>query len=274
MNGPEAARDENGDPESLNQPDLPKRRRRLLILGIVGGALALLAIAAIVWATRKEDSPPASPPPAETTEQEDETPAIKCKPDENKEATKQIFCSDDMGIKLTVPGWFMGTLAKGKNYNLYAYDFDKNESVVVGQSELVYEATYNDPKNSEMANVYKLLIAKTPLVSRSGPCFAQCYFDSQTKTLYEDKTGFEDTKLSLGRELESVTVDGTKFFKGVIGDAGDYNVTYLGVIGNNVIEITLQSTTYLGETSEPYAVDRDQIFIDFDNLLKTFQVLD
>jgi hypothetical protein len=233
------------------------KRKSLPILGLAAGLAALAAVTVILWVTNGKENAPTSQ--IETADQDSGT-KITCGADENEKAGKGVFCSEAIGVKLRVPDLFKGKLARGENYDLYDKD-----GAAVGQSELVFEATVKDPADSDMANTYRLIIARTPLVSRQGPCFDPCEFDSKTRTLYAGETG---------KEAESVTVDGIKFFKGVIGDGGDYIVTYMGVVGDKVIEITLISGTYLGPGEEKHSVNQEKLFIDFDKLVKTLRALD
>jgi hypothetical protein len=250
--------------------------------------LALIAVAALLgvvcWVafnnfkhaskvTSDKDTPQVTAKP---------TPKKACAADETTAATNGIFCSEDIGIKFTVPTIFKGKLTKVDNYKVSQGTIDPSTSTSAGTSESVYSAQLSGNDN------FTFSVAKEPLRSGYVDVFnmlSGTYFNKDSGTLnnINGPTSYYDSKTntttktgtySVGELVPSFTVGGTRFYKGSNGDAGTQIVTYFGVIKNKIIKIQLKNQGYIGDPAkDPTTIKADGVFTQLDEAVKKLQVL-
>jgi len=197
-------------------------------------------------------------------------------------ASNGIFCSEDVGIKFTVPTVFKGKLVKADNYEIFHGPIDQHPGAKAGMSELVFSASISGTDN------FTFSIAKEPLQSGYvGVYYAlqNAYLDKESRVLsqvitptnqYDSKTGIttETGEYTLGKPVPSLAIDGVRFYKMLNGDAGMRSSTYLAIIKDKVVKIELKHGAYMGdEANDPSTIDADVVFDEFDSMLKNLQVL-
>lgn len=205
-----------------------------------------------------------------------------CAGGENTVAEKSIFCSKEIGIKLTVPSVFAGKFTKIDDYEVFQGSLDPNEKKTAGQSENTYRATISGSDN------FTFTIAKEPL--RTGyvdvPYKLQnTYYDQVTGDLTLIKapeTHFDSMSnkmmtsgsYSKSEVVPSFTADGIRFFKATSGDAGQTETAYFAVINNKIVKISLKHSAYMGDSAnDPATIDEAKIFDELDKSIKTLKTI-
>lgn len=204
-----------------------------------------------------------------------------CSDKENVAAEAGTFCSEDVGIKLAVPSIFENKLTKAANYEVFEGPLGIKDKKSAGTSEQVYQAVLNGDDN------FTLTIAQEPLRTGYvgvGHLLQNAYFDRATGelTLVKGKTVTYDAvtdtyqtsgEFSKGDVVPSFVVDGIRFFKGQIGDAGTVENTYLGVVNGKIVKISLKHVSYMGNPADdPSTIDADPVFDELDKAVKSLKV--
>lgn len=210
------------------------------------------------------------------------TPKAFCSDGENAAAEKGVFCSEEMGIKFSVPSIFVDKLTKLDNYPVYEGSLDYREKKEAGFSELAYHAVVTGNDN------FSLTIAKEPL--RSGDVglyhmLQGTYFDQATGELtgvngptsqYDSATDSYTWSggFSKGETVPSFDVDGIRFYKTSSGDAGTMEIAYLAVINNKIIKIHLGHSAYMGDpANDPTTIDADKVSAELEQSIKSLKFL-
>jgi hypothetical protein len=206
-----------------------------------------------------------------------------CAGTQNTAAEKGVFCSEELGVKVTVPSIFTNKLVKAANYEVFknpTLNPDSKQSA--GMSENVYSAAISGNDN------FTFTIAQEPL--RTGyvgvsHMLQNTYYDQADATLtlvksptrhYDSATGTYTTtgSYSKGEVVPSFTADGVRFFKGTVGDAGQTENTYFGVVKGKIIKISLKHTGYMGDPShDPSTINADNVFAELDTAVKALKVV-
>jgi len=250
--------------------------------GSVHVAITVVLVIALIWALGfvfwnsflKKDA---------TVSQTENKPKTEdfCSSGENVMAENGIFCSKEIGIKLTTPSIFAKKLAKIDNYEVFEGSLDPNTKKNAGTSENVYRSTISGNDN------FTFTIAQEPL--RIGYIglynkLQNSYYDQTTGnlTLVNTPTNHYDSatdtfatsgNYSKGEEVPSFSVDGVRFFKGSNGDAGQIENGYFGVINNKIVKISLKYTGYMGDPADdPTTIDASKVFDELDKSIKTLKV--
>jgi len=204
-----------------------------------------------------------------------------CSSGENTTADDGTFCSEEIGIKFTIPSIFAKKLAKTSNYEVFEGSLDPNTKKNAGSSENVYSAAISGYDN------FTLTIAQEPL--RTGYVgvadrLQNTYFDQATGELtlvttptshYDSATNTYTTSgaYSKGETTASFSVDSTRFFKGTSGDAGQTEITYFGVINSKIVKISLKNEGYIGDPAkDPSTVDAGKVFDELDKSINSLKI--
>lgn len=211
------------------------------------------------------------------------TPKAFCSDGENIAAEKGVFCSEEIGIKFTVPVILTNKVTKSREYPVYKGPLDYNAKQDAGMSEIVYAASVTGNDN------FVFTIAKESL--RSGylevhHALQNVYFDERTGEFslvntpiraYDSATDSftQSGEYSMGEALPSFDVGGVKFYKGTDGDAGMIQNVYLAVINNKIVKIQLVHSGRLGgpDTNDPTTIDTDKVFAELEQSIKSLKVL-
>lgn len=206
-----------------------------------------------------------------------------CTGAQNTAAEKGVFCSKEIGIKVTVPSIFTNKLAKATNYEVFknsSLNPDSKQSA--GMSENVYSAAIKGNDN------FTFTIAQEPLRTGYvgvGHLLQNTYYDQADANLtlvksptsyYDSTTGTSTTTGSYGKGevVPSFTADGVRFFKGSIGDAGQTEITYFGVVNGKIVKISLKHAGYMGDPSrDPSTINADSVFAELDAAVKALKVI-
>lgn len=187
---------------------------------------------------------------------------LGCADNETTAAINGTFCSEDIGIKFTVPSIFKGKLVKADNYEVFQGSIDQHPGVSAGTSELVFSATISGTDN------FTFSIAKEPLRSGYiglGHALQDTYFNKDTDTL---KTSMDD------KLVPSSTVDGVRLFNGQMGDAGLMESTYLAVVSDHIVKIKIKNSGYMGsDETNPTTIDATAVFKELDDAMKNLNIL-
>jgi flagellar basal body-associated protein FliL len=210
------------------------------------------------------------------------TAKVFCSDGENTAAEKGVFCSEEVGVRFTVPTILTNKVAKSRDYPVHKGPLDYNARQDAGMSELVYAASVTGNDN------FVFTIAQEPL--RTGYLdvyqgLQNVYFDEQTTEFslvnmptrtYDSATDSytQQGGYSIGEVLPSFKVDSLKFYKGAGGDAGMIHNVYLAVINKKIIKIQLVHSERLGgpEANNPTTIDADKVFAELEQGVKSLKV--
>jgi hypothetical protein len=206
-----------------------------------------------------------------------------CLKDENITASKGVFCSEEIGIKLAIPSFLTGKLTKVDNYEIFQGGLDYNTRESAGHSERVYRASITGDDN------FTLTIAQEPIRTGFvdvGYKLSSTYYDRETGDLtlvdslgsYYDSTTDKYTPLgntySKGEVVPSFYVDNIRVFEGGLGDAGMVANTYFFVIGKKIVKISLHYSDYMGPVAtDPTTIDADGVFEEFKNSIRNIKTI-
>lgn len=196
-----------------------------------------------------------------------------CTADEDMAATSGVFCAPDMAIKFPVPPIFKGKLIKAANYQVYQGPLNPNAKTNAGAALSVRQAVVGNNT---------LTIAQEPLRTGYVDVYhaqQNTYFDVSTKELSRvnspssryDSTANRTTTtgaFSKGEPVPSFTVNSVRFFECMGGDSGMMQKTYLAVINDKIIKISLKHVGNTGNAAN--ATEEKKIF---DELLKSINAL-
>lgn len=221
---------------------------------------------------------------SQVTEQKITPPSSKkfCLKDENLTASKGVFCSEEIGIKFTIPNFFAGKLRQVDNFEVFQGGLDYHARESAGFSEKTYSANISGNDH------FTLTIAREPLRTgylNVGHANTNTYYDQDTGDLtlvkypsitYDSTT--ETTTLSGSYEKADVVpsfyVSSVRIFKGTIGDAGVLQNNYIGVIKNKLVTISLMHDGYMGDpANDPTTIDANKVFEDFDKSIKNIKII-
>lgn len=205
-----------------------------------------------------------------------------CTVDENVSATKGTFCSEDVGIKLAVPGIFAGKLEKVANYDIFQGGADPSDKKSAGTSESVYSAVINDN------DTFILTISQEPM--RSGyvdfPYLMQpTYFSESTRILsqisspthsYDSKTNKTTTEgeYVIAKDVPSFEVGAVRVYKGGYGDVGQIADAYFMVIKDKIVKITLKQSVVIGAPSDSSSViNQEKVFAELDKSIRSLSYI-
>jgi prepilin-type N-terminal cleavage/methylation domain-containing protein len=174
-------------------------------------------------------------------------------------AENDTFCSEQIGVSVQVPDAFKGKILPIENYTVYTQNTINEEPKIFRVSDTAYEATIKGPNDQ-----YSLTIAKEPLRNFRVKSYRPAFFNRDTKQItYEN-----------GTEVESVTLDGTKFYTYGGGDAGFMNTVYAAVIDSHLVVVSLTSAQQLGDpTTRHYILDVETLFTQFKERIKSLKVV-
>jgi len=214
-----------------------------------------------------------------------ETQQVDAKPCGDDDAIMEkdgFFCSDQIGIRLAIPGILAGKFQKTDNYEIFKGTVDYTTRASAGNSDVVYTSVLAGSDN------FTLTIAKEPL--RSG------YVDvahANQSTYYDKGTGVlsnvtsptksydstNDTYVTSGSyavasPVPSFEVAGTKIYHASVGDAGTRIETYFMVINSSIVKIKLTNNGYMGAPeNDPTTIDAAKIFDEFDASVKKIELI-
>lgn len=219
-----------------------------------------------------------------TVSQAEDKPQVKgfCSNGENAAAENGTFCSKEIGVKFTVPSIFVNKLVKIDNYEVFEGPLDPNAKKSAGASENVYRATISGNDN------FVFTVAQEPL--RTGYVgvaymLQGTYYDQATGDLtlasgptnhYDSTTNTFTTtgSYSKGEVVPSFSADGARFFQGSIGDAGQVEHIYFGIINNKIVKISLKHAVYMGDpANDPTTIDAGKVFDELDKSIKALKVI-
>lgn len=232
-----------------------------IIIILVVAVLGLLGY--VLWNNFLRTSP-SDAPTASTTEP-------FCSAEETETADNGTFCSENIGIKFDVPLIFKGSIGEAENYEVFSGTVDYETRMSAGMSEKVFEAKITGNDN------YTFTIAKEPL--RSGyvdvpHMLSGAYYDQTTGNLSEVPVVSASDEAVVGDDVPSFTVDGTRIFKGTLGDAGTVIITYFAVINDKIIKITLNNSGYMGDPADdPTTIDLTEVLEEFEAGIKALKTL-
>jgi hypothetical protein len=203
-----------------------------------------------------------------------------CKDSKDLTAASGAFCSDEIGIKLTVPEVFYGKFEKTDNYEIFKGTVDYTTRTTAGYSDVVYSAviTRNDD--------FTLTVARESLRSGYvdvGHMLQGTYYDTETGLLSlatsptQNYNSTTDSYAASGEyavadTVPSFIVGGVRFYHGSLADAGSRIETYFAVINDSIVKIKLAHAGYMGPTENgPSTIDADQVFSDLDNAIKRIE---
>ena len=178
-----------------------------------------------------------------------------CPDEEGAPAKSGVFCSEGLGVKFTIPSIFKGKLVKGESYEIFEGQKGYYPGQSAGRASVVYTAQISGTDN------YKLTIAQEPLRSGYigfGHALQNTYYDKDAKTLVTESN----------EEVPSFMVDGVRFYKGQIGDAGMMENAYMAVIKDKIVKIKIHNTGYMGPGEDPAKYEVGTIFSELDNEVK------
>ena len=179
--------------------------------------------------------------------------------DDSDDAGNGTFCSTDIGISVQVPDAFKGKIAPIENYTVYTQSSINEEPKIFRVSDVAFEGTLKGTNDQ-----YSLTISKEPLRDFRVKSYNPAFFNKSTKQItYQD-----------GTEVESVTLDGTKFYTYGGGDAGSMNTVYAAVIDNALVVVSLDAKQELGDpATRNYILDADTLFNQFKDRIKSLKVV-
>lgn len=148
-----------------------------------------------------------------------------CK-DGDTSASDGVFCAQDVGVKIEVPDAFVGKFKKIDNYEVQTQRSIKDTPTTFGTSVVTYEASFEDTNGPR-----SMIISKEPL--------RDFKVESSMPSMF-NKDSLKVTDWD-GKEAETVTLDGKKFYTYGVGDAGAIGITYLAVIDGNLTVISYTS---------------------------------
>ena len=225
----------------------------ILVIVVVG------LIATLGWAyfSKTQDSKNIGTDPskkeANQTSQQD-----KCA-DGSDSAENGTFCSEEVGISVQMPDAFKGKIKPIENYTVYTQNTINEEAKIFRVSDVAYEASIKGANDQ-----YSLTIAKEPLRNFRVKSYNPAFFNRDTKQItYQD-----------GTEVESVTLDGIKFYTYGGGDAGFMNTVYAAVINDQLVVVSLASVQQLGDpATRHYVLDVETLFAQFKERIKSLKVV-
>ena len=204
-----------------------------------------------------------------------------CSNGENVKAENGTFCSNEIGIKFTVPSIFVNKLVKADNYEVFEGLLDPTTKKSIGPSENVYRATISGNDN------FTFTVAQEPLRTGYvdvGHELQGAYYDQATGDLtlvdtptshYDSTTNTSTTTggYSKGEVVPSFSVDGVRFYKGSIGDAGQTKNAYFGIINNKIVKISLVHVGYMGDpANDPSTINAGKVFDELDKSIKALKI--
>lgn len=201
-----------------------------------------------------------------------------CANGEDTSATSGMFCSEDMGIKLFVPKLFVGTMTESGNYQVYTGSLNPNAKVPAGTSQHVYTGT------GASGGTFTLTIAKES--KRTGyigfyHALQDTYYDASTDqlTLVKSPTSQYDSSTqqtkttgtyTKSEPVPAFTAGTVRFYEGRSGDAGNTTNSYLTVVGDSFIKISLK---YVGDPSKASSKLTKPVMEEMEKSLRTLVVL-
>lgn len=202
----------------------------------------------------------------------------ECKAGEDTSASSGMFCSSDMGIKIFVPKLFVGNMAEAGNYQVYTGSLNPNAKVPAGTSKHVYQAT------AMSGGTFTLTIAQEPKrTGYTGLLHAQqdTYYDATSGQLtrvtmptsrYDATTQQTTTTGSYkpGEPVPAFTTNSTRFYEGLSGEAGNTTRTYMTVVNDSFIKITLK---FVGSPSKDTTKQVNAVLKEMEKSLDTFVTL-
>ncbi len=175
--------------------------------------------------------------------------APECKGD--KTGSDGYFCVSTIPVNVPVPDEFSGKLLPMTV---------ENENRLSGYSAEI---------GTEKSTLYTLSISTETVRDGDIGVFHQLgttSFDSKKYTL---------TTTTSKEAVPSVKIDGIKFFRGSIGDAGVLTTTYVGIVDGKLVKISLASQSYMGppEQAESSSIDLQTLYTQFDKDVKRLTVI-
>lgn len=183
----------------------------------------------------------------ETTTQKVTAP--ECKGD--KTGGNGYFCVSSIPVNVPVPDEFSGKLRP--------ILVNKNAYLLSGYSAEI---------GTEKSALYTLSISTETV--RDGDIGVS----HQLSTTSFDSKNYTLTTTVTKEAVPTVKIDGITFFRGSIGDAGVLTTTYVGVVDNKLVKISLASQSYMGppEQRESSSIDRQTLYDQFDKDVKQLTV--
>lgn len=203
----------------------------------------------------KTQQPKSTPPPPQATKVE------KCK-DATTSAINGTFCSSEVGISMQVPDLFKAKLEQTSNYEIFTQNTLNETPSAFGMSDIVYQAAIKGEHDE-----YKLTIAKEPLRNFRLKTLAPALFSKDSQKAHYIESNNQ-------REVESINLDGTKFYTYAVGDAGMTTSSYMAIINNKIIIISLSSAQQPGNPeTRNYLQDPATLMNEFKSKIKTLKVV-
>jgi hypothetical protein len=229
----------------------------LIIILVIVGVLAVLGgLGYVLWSNFLK--------PAETS-----VTGTFCADGEDEAATNGVFCSEDLGMKLTVPEIFKGKVAPAENYEVSEGTIDPETTTSAGTSERVFKAEISGTDN------FTFKIAREPLRTGYVDVSARlsgAYFDQATGVLsnvdspmmnYDSATGKTTTtgSYAISDDVDSFMAGDVRVYEGLFGDAGVSIITYFAVINDKIVKISLHHGGYIGAPEDdPSTIDAEPVF--------------
>ncbi len=203
-----------------------------------------------------------------------------CGPEDDDKATSGTFCSKEIGIKTTVPAIFAGTMTKAENYPVFQGSLNPNTKSNAGSALNVYRSSV---VNS--AGTFTFTIAQEPL--RTGyvdmyHAMQNLYFDATTKELYQvnspvaqsnTQTGGVTTSgaYTKGVPIPAFTAMGKRFFQGSNSEPGKTDNTYLTVIDDKILKISLKYVGQSGAANSSSKALVNKVYKELETSLRTIK---
>lgn len=160
-----------------------------------------------------------------------------CESEEDDKATNGVFCSDEYGVKFTVPNQFKGALEHTDNVPIYPISDVEPEPI--GTTTSVISA-----KKSEGQYEYSLTISLFPKIDNmSLGLLGGGQFDISNDKVYTIESGPDDPSFHRAAEYTSVTSEsGIKVYRNTFGDVGYMIYQSAIVLADKVVLIDLKAS--------------------------------
>ncbi len=225
-----------------------KRTNGFSAVEIILVILVLVLAGALVWLYFQKSDEPQKTNTSTVSKATEKVTRPECKGD--KTGGDDYFCVSGIPVNVPLPDEFVGKfrpiLENKSAYQLLGY------SAEIG---------------TEKSTLYTLSISTETL--RDGDISVShalnvTTFDTSDNTLYQG---------SSDKPVPSVEIDGVKFFRATIGDAGVLTTTYVGVVDSKLVKISLSSQTYPGTDNEPSSIDMQTMYDQFDTDVKQLTII-
>lgn len=224
------------------------------IIEIIIAIVVISLLGAISWLYFSKTQPAVQT--ADTKQTQSPSPKEDPCKDGSSTAKNGTFCAKDVGISVRIPDIFKDKFQKIDNYDVMTQNSFTDNGVVFGKSEIAYQATVKHPHED-----LSLIISKEPLRNFRVKSLAPALFNKDTKEVrYQDSN----------KEADSVVLDGHTFYTYSVGDAGSLSQTYITVIDDKLLVLSLVSQQQLGPYT--YVVDSTELVKQFKELVKTLKL--